>query len=481
MFHSCEFEFKKPPLLKKGAGAKNTYSAVASTAALDRHKEVLVPKGVITEAFMKNPIMLNIHNHREAGVGKVVDIKVSEESVTFDFQFADTDEGNKLEKLYIEGVMNAFSVGFIPKNYIDLWDLAHSQDAKLTEIEVPLPDGTLTTIDLTKYAEIPYGIISKWELLEISPVSVPANPEALMLRAKDEIVRKYLDSGHSKAAVGLLERQLSEKVSEIQQELDDLLKKATDAPTELTNVLPYKAVEPSSEEWVAEDAFSALALWAATDKVHAGEAEHTDWSKFAEGFAWVDVQKADQFGSYKYLHHSTSNNELVVVWHGLTNAMADLLGDVEYLTNHSAEAASVYGHLAAHYESFDQDSPEFSTNYTEEQIERIRSGLSPVVEAKAQVDGEPEGVVPSTDNADSAELAKALETGFGEVNQKVADLEVLIRLRMNILARMFDELRKDLLAVKQQPEPEVVTETDEAKLLSEELTSLASVFKQIQF
>lgn len=473
MFHSCEFEFKKPPLLKKGAGVKNTFSAVASTAALDRHKEILVPKGVIVDSFMKNPVMLNIHDHKQASVGKVINIKVSDDSVQFDFQFADSDEGNKLEKLYVEGFMSAFSVGFIPKNYIDLYDVAKDPDSQVTEISVPLPDGTSTTLDLTKYAEKPYGVISKWELLEISPVSVPANPEALMLRAKDDIVRKFLDTGHSKAAASLLERQLTDKVSDIQRELDQLLKKASDSEVEMSGALAYQPTDTAEVAWDAEDAKAALALWAATDKTHAGEVDHTDWSKFAEGFAWVDLQKAGEFSGYKYLHHTTDKDSLVVVWAGLTEAMANLLADPL-----ASDDEKVYEHLAAHYADFGKVAPAYSLEYTEEQLEKIRLGKD-VDEEAPEEEENPEEVVTLT--AESLDFVKVLETGFGEVNQKVADLEGLIRLRMNILARMFDELRKDLLVAKQEPAPnDDIEETDEAKLLTDELSSLASIFKQIQ-
>lgn len=47
---------------------------------------------------MTNPVMLNIHNSREYPVGKVTDVRVSKDSV--EFEFADTEEGQKLEKLY---------------------------------------------------------------------------------------------------------------------------------------------------------------------------------------------------------------------------------------------------------------------------------------------------------------------------------------------------------------------------------------------
>lgn len=243
----------------------------------------------------------------------------------------------------------------------------------------------------------------------------------------------------------------------------------------MSGALAYQPTDTSEIAWDAEDAKAALALWAATDKTHAGEVDHTDWSKFAEGFAWVDLQKAGEFSGYKYLHHTVSENALVAVWSGLTEAMANLLADPL-----ASDDEKVYEHLAAHYADFGKTAPAYSLEYTEEQLEKIRLGKD-VDEEDPEEEPEEALTVAVNLTAESLDFVKVLETGFSEVNQKVADLEGLIRLRMNILARMFDELRKDLLVAKQEPTPDDdIEETDDAKMLTEELSSLASIFKQIQ-
>lgn len=475
MFHSCKFEFKKPVILKKGAGIQQTYSAIASTASLDRHREILVPRGVITEAFMENPVMLNIHNHRDFPVGKVTDIKVSKEAVQFDFQFADTDEGQKLEKLYNNGFMNAFSVGFIPKNYIDIYD-----QEGLVAIEVELPDGGKETIDLTKYSEKPYGIISKWELLEISPVPIPANPDALLLRAKDEIVRKFVDAGNSKAAASLLERQLSEKVSDLQKELDAFIK---EQDSKLSFAVPHKEYSVVEEAWDSEDARTALVLWSCLDKEHAGEKEFVDWGQFVKGFAWVDFKQADHFTSYQLAHHTVKENELVTVWLGVTEAMMKLLADKSI-----ADAKLVYDHLAAHYAEFSKVAPEFERDYSVEELELIGQGKDLQVTLQVtytENESSDESEDPSAslnESVVSTEAVKELiKTGFDNLKAQIVELEDTIRLRMNILGKMFDELHKDVVALKEQPEVEEpeIEDTDEAKSLKEELMSLSSMFEDI--
>lgn len=472
MFSICQFDFKRPTLLKKGVGIKNIYTAIASTAAIDRHKEILVPRGVITESFMKNPVMLDIHNSRAYPVGKVVDIKVSKESVEIHFEFADTEEGVKLEKLYTSGFMNAFSVGFIPKNYIDLYNMC-GDDGKLsiTSLEVELPNGEKELLDLSQYKEVPYGIISKWELLEVSPVSVPANPEALMLRAKDDIVRKYLDSGHHQVAAKLLDAQLSDHITELRKHFDDLLNTSKDEHVELSYAVPFQDAKALDKEWDASEARACMALWTSADKT--GEKESLDWSKFAKGFGWIDLEKADQFRSYRYIHHTVEGDELYVVAEGLTAAMADLLTDKS--VNNAEE---VYAHLAKHYASFNLTAPEFK-DYTEDELQKIRAGKSLVV---TKGDPEMEGSSSESSRDVNPDVLKDLiHVGFNEVKDQISELEETVRLRMNILSKMFDELQKELVTSKPAIETvPVEDDSDEVKLFADKLTALSSMFEDIR-
>lgn len=473
MLHSCQFDFKKPALLKKGVGAKNVYTAIASTAAVDRHKEILVPRGVITDSFMKNPVMLDIHNSRAYPVGKVLDVKVSKEAVEIHFEFADTEEGQKLEKLYNTGFMNAFSVGFIPKNYIDLYDM-RGEDGKLsvTSLEVELPDGEKELIDLTQYKDVPYGIISKWELLEVSPVSVPANPEALMLRAKDDIVRKYLDAGHHQVAAKLLDSQLTDHINEIQIHLNELLDSSkSEEQVKLSFAVPFQAAKALEESWDTSEARANLAKWASADGT--GEKETLTWSKFAKGFGWIDLEKADQFRSYMLCHHVIKDDEFCVVWLGLTEAMADLLSNMDM-----ENAKDAYDHLAKHYAEFDQVAPEFKA-YSEDELKTI--ALGQVIEAaKSEVTSEDVSEEKADNSSDYSELKSVIELHFASLNERIAELEETVRLRMNILGKMFDELQKELLK-ERTSESQTLEEdiSDEAKLFAENLNALSIMFEDI--
>lgn len=473
MFHSLLFDFKKPALLKKGVGVKNTYTAIASTAALDRHKEILVPRGVITEQFMTNPVMLNIHDSHEYPVGKVTDVRVSKDSVEFSFEFADTEEGQKLEKLYIGGFMNAFSVGFIPKNYIDLGSIL-GDDGKLaiTSIEVELPNGEKETLDLTQYKEVPYGIISIWELLEISPVSVPANPEALLIRAKDDIVRKYLDAGHHQIAAKMLDGQLTDHIKQLTDHLNELLESSkSEAPIVLSPVVPYQEAKVLEKDWDVDTARASLVRWASEDG--SGEKDTIDWTKFAQGFGWVNLEKADQFRSYLFCHHEVQDDIFHIVWNGLTEAMADVLSDQT-----RADAKEVYEHLARHYAEFGNAAPEWK-EYTSEELETIRSGQAVVKEVSYDKETEKQETEDKETSSLDVITLQWLEGHFSQVKDQVSELEETVRLRMSILSKMFDELQKELVNPKQKEQPKEEL-TDESKLFTEKLNALSSLFEDIR-
>jgi len=129
----------------------NTIEAIFSTQGEDRHGDIVIQDGFDLKAFKKNPVILNSHNHSDATevIGKVKKgtLKIENKKMTGKIQFA-VDENPKAKiiyDLYANKYLNAFSVGFIPKQY----------DEK----------------DMSKIMEA--------ELIEISAVSVPANSQAL--------------------------------------------------------------------------------------------------------------------------------------------------------------------------------------------------------------------------------------------------------------------------------------------------------------
>lgn len=125
---------------------------IASTSVMDRQNEVVSVDGWDLKNFKKNPVMLWGHDHSEPAIGKVTKIYFDGEgkkkSLKFQAVFQEvTEKARAIKKLVEDGIINSFSVGF-------------------------------------KMLEAEGDTITKQELLEISVVNVPANPDARLLAYK---------------------------------------------------------------------------------------------------------------------------------------------------------------------------------------------------------------------------------------------------------------------------------------------------------
>lgn len=133
--------------LKKIDDDKAVVDGIFSSANEDRHGDIVVQTFDL-KAFKKNPVILDSHDHHNADsvIGKATGLKVVKNKLQGKIQFA-VDENPKAKVIFDlikGGYLNAFSIGFIPKEF---------------------DDGNK---------------ILKSELLEISVVSVPANADALV-------------------------------------------------------------------------------------------------------------------------------------------------------------------------------------------------------------------------------------------------------------------------------------------------------------
>ncbi len=146
------------------------YEFTASTSDVDRVGEVIDVKGWDLKNFKKNPVILYGHDYHGLPIGRASKVWTSKDGFlknvvefppTGTYEFADI-----VERLVNTGFLKTQSVGFIPTEWVD-------------------GDGD-------KSARRTY---TKQELLEISIVPVPSNPNALMeavskgVISKDEMIR----------------------------------------------------------------------------------------------------------------------------------------------------------------------------------------------------------------------------------------------------------------------------------------------------
>ncbi len=142
-----------------------SFMAVASDDSTDRHGESIKQDGWDLGNFIKNPVVPWGHDYYNPPVAKAIEVGLVDGKLMFKPQFASIEELSEdpanpsdwakfvdtIFRMYKGGYLRAFSVGFIPK-------------------------------------EMEGDTFIKQELLEVSAVTVPSNPNALALAVKEGVI-----------------------------------------------------------------------------------------------------------------------------------------------------------------------------------------------------------------------------------------------------------------------------------------------------
>lgn len=131
-----------------------SFTAVASTEDIDRDGDIIIQSGWDLKNFKKNPVLPWSHNYFAVPIGKSLKTWVDKGSnkLMFKPKFDENDEeAMKVFQKYVDGFLTSFSVGFAPKD----WEWIDE--------------------DAGWYSGRKY---LKQDLLEISFVAVPSNPNA---------------------------------------------------------------------------------------------------------------------------------------------------------------------------------------------------------------------------------------------------------------------------------------------------------------
>jgi HK97 family phage prohead protease len=155
------------PAQTRAGSDVRTITFVASSDTLDRHGTRILPMGIDTSRYESNPIVLWGHDgyggfskpDAENVIGKAVRLRKTDKRLEADVQFLPAEVNPKAEMvlgMVRAGAVSAVSIGFIPREII-----RESDDSG---------------------REIP--VIRRSELLEISVVPIPSNPDALATRSR---------------------------------------------------------------------------------------------------------------------------------------------------------------------------------------------------------------------------------------------------------------------------------------------------------
>lgn len=139
--------------------------AVITTNQPDRAGDVVMPEGFKNrDEFMFNPVVLWAHQRTLPPIGVCTKMEVSHDCIIAETTFSKTSPfALDVFKLYVEGVLRGWSIGFVPRR---AFRMAQT---------IALPDGG------TCYPE--------WDLLEYSAVPIPENPQALTLAVTKGLIQ----------------------------------------------------------------------------------------------------------------------------------------------------------------------------------------------------------------------------------------------------------------------------------------------------
>ena len=169
------------------------FTATITADTLDRDGEVVVPQGMNSQEFERNPILLYNHD-TSLPIGKCVGLRRSGNGIDGDFVFAKRPDGYTgdyfpefVASLVGQGIVKGISIGYAP-------------------IQGGIRRASLD--DRKRYGDAVHTVFSRWKLLEISVAPVPANPDALIAA-----IRKGLVDGRSaKRWLGVVDRRVSIRV-----------------------------------------------------------------------------------------------------------------------------------------------------------------------------------------------------------------------------------------------------------------------------
>jgi len=160
---------------------ENSIVCYASTNEVDRHNEMILASAWTEEGlknYRMNPVILVNHDYWSLPVAKSIWQKTDSNGLKFKIKFADTEAGNEIYSLYKNGFMSSFSVGFRP---VRIYDNEKSQKY------------------VDKNGKVPCTVYEECELLELSCVTIPANPSATIINGAKSMVAS-LERGEIKSA-----------------------------------------------------------------------------------------------------------------------------------------------------------------------------------------------------------------------------------------------------------------------------------------
>jgi len=404
-------------------------TAIVSTADRDRDGEIVDPRGIQLDGYLKNPVLLWAHRYMDPPIGRAMWVKRKKEGLVAKFEFSKSQFANEIYQLYREGFLKAFSIGFIPLDY-DEKEKIHKKILLLEVSAVPVPanenalvveayrKGLIQSVQLKKdleleeieiedeeeeivvdadtkpettenYHRIPVDDPDKHKGHKIRTITISAKKGIKALYCVDckkiitylfdkdkwtmEEAQRWVDE--HKGILGRYEKMLGRKeemeektiveIDEIYQEID-LEELNKEEETKIEDEIEIEDLELEEKGVIPYKDLGKMP----EDTPWNGPAEvrEAEVSDLKLMCAWYDSEKPDIKSSYKLPHHKAKGHK--AVWKGVAAAMAALLGARGGVNIPDSDRKGIYNHLAKHYKQFDKPVPEFR-EYTEAELKAM--------------------------------------------------------------------------------------------------------------
>jgi len=189
------------------AAGRAVLDFISSDETLDRYGEIIAASGWRLENYRRNPVFQNAHQYGDVifTLGRALITEVREgggtkatggtKGTSFLYQKIEfATDVNPMARiaygLYKGKFLNAVSVGFIPLRWVNGDE---KSECRMTNDEV----GAMETVERESVTALERGSVGGFrrkyieqELLEVSAVGIPANPNALALGLKAGVVEK---------------------------------------------------------------------------------------------------------------------------------------------------------------------------------------------------------------------------------------------------------------------------------------------------
>ena len=326
---------------------------VITTAARDRHGDIVLPRGCVSHLknYTRNPRVFFAHKTDDLPIASARDpygnlaLEILEDRIYSTAYFhGETRESELIFRLVARKELQASSIGFLP---IRASLIAPEDDEDLIDLET---GEDILDFRSSHSSDMPCLRFLEWDMIEWSIVPIPANQDALAA---------HLSRGHIEG----------EKISpSVRRALSFYIPKKTKTFVAFDSP-PATVLEPVAPSLPTVTALDTKVEKSFTSWDGPDQKEKATLKNYKKMTAWFDGKDVNNKASYKLPHHDSKS--LKPIWDGVRTAMAALLGSQGGIEIPQTERLEVYNHLVKHYKEYYIPAPEYRLLYSTEELKTL--------------------------------------------------------------------------------------------------------------